>query len=121
MHHKNILLIARTTRHHDRMRELSHALDVSTLLATPDTFNQAITSGHEFDLVILDVVGASQDILNAVDAYVVDNGFIPILILEELKSRCYKLIFQIVPPAIMTVITVATYPKYIGKVNGIVF
>ncbi|MCC6107757.1 MAG: response regulator transcription factor [Atopobiaceae bacterium] len=83
MHHKNILLIARTTRHHDRMRELSHALDVSTLLATPDTFNQAITSGHEFDLVILDVVGASQDILNAVDAYVVDNGFIPILFITD--------------------------------------
>ena len=39
------------------MRELSHALDVSTLLSTPDTFNQAINSGHDFDLVILDTTG----------------------------------------------------------------
>ena len=57
MHHKNILLIARTTRHHERMRELSHALDVSVLLATPDTFDQAVSSGHDFDLIILDVDG----------------------------------------------------------------
>ena len=38
MHHKKVLLISRTTRLHDRMRELSHELDISILLATPDTF-----------------------------------------------------------------------------------
>lgn len=83
MHHKNILLIARTTRHHDRMRELSHALDVSIALATPATFSQAISSGHEFDLVILDSVGLEQSTLNAVDSYVCDNGFIPMLLVAD--------------------------------------
>ncbi len=83
MHHKNILLISRTTRHHDVMRELTHALDVSTLLSTPDTFNQAITSGHDFDLVVLDLDGLTQDFINRVDAYIIDNGVIPILLVVE--------------------------------------
>ena len=38
MHHKNILLVARTSRFIDRMRELKHALDVSILPTTPETF-----------------------------------------------------------------------------------
>ena len=83
MHHRNILHIARTTRHHDRMRELSHALDVSTLLATPDTFNQAINSGHDFDLVILDTAGITDDFSDAVDAYLTDNGMIPMLLIVD--------------------------------------
>jgi DNA-binding response OmpR family regulator len=83
MHHKNILLISRTTRHHERMREVSHALDVSTLLSTPDTFDQAITSGHDFDLVILDVGGMTSDLMNRVDAYVIDNGCIPMLLVVD--------------------------------------
>ena len=45
MHHKNILLISRTTRHHERMRALSRSLDVSIALAYPETFAQAISSG----------------------------------------------------------------------------
>lgn len=65
------------------MRELSHALDVSIALATPDTFSQAISSGHEFDLVILDTNGLEEDTLNAVDSYVADNGFTPILIIQD--------------------------------------
>lgn len=86
MHHKNILLIARTTRHHDRMRELSHALDVTIALAEPATFSQAVSSGREFDLVILDPEGMDQSILNAVDSFISDNGFIPTLqIVEESK------------------------------------
>lgn len=83
MHHKNILLIARSTRHHERMRELSHALDVSIALALPDTFAQAISSGHEFDLVILDALGLDEGTLNAVDVYVAENGFIPMLIVQD--------------------------------------
>lgn len=83
MHHKNILLISRTSRHHERMRELSHALDVSIALATPDTFSQAISSGHEFDLVILDSEGLDEDTLNGVDSYVAENGFIPVLIVRD--------------------------------------
>ncbi len=91
MHHKNILHIARTSRHHDRMRELSHAIDVSIALANPVTFPQAIASGHEFDLVILDPEGMDQNTLNAVDAYVSDNGFIPTLLVcdEDKLARMH--------------------------------
>ena len=65
------------------MRELSHALDVSTLLATPDTFEQAITSGHDFDLVILDLVGVDGSFVESVDDYLTDNGLIPILLITD--------------------------------------
>lgn len=83
MHHKKVLLISRTTKLHDRMRELSHALDISALLATPDTFDQAITSGADFDLVILDLSGVSDDMIGRVSAYSVDNGCIPQLMVIE--------------------------------------
>lgn len=83
MHHKNILLVARTSRFIDRMRELKHALDVSILPTTPETFPQAVSSGHSFDLVILDTDGLDQTALNAVDSYVSDNGFIPTLTIQE--------------------------------------
>ncbi|MDD5799690.1 MAG: winged helix-turn-helix domain-containing protein [Coriobacteriales bacterium] len=83
MHHKNILLISRTSRHHERMRELSHALDVSIALATPDTFSQAISSGHDFDLVIFDSAGMDEDTTNEVDSYVAENGFIPVLVVQD--------------------------------------
>ena len=65
------------------MRELSHALDVSTLLATPDTFGQAITSGHEFDLVILDLVGVDDAFVEEVDSYLTDSGMLPILLVTD--------------------------------------
>lgn len=83
MHHKNILLVANTARHIERMRELKHALDVSILPSTPDTFTQAINSVHEFDLVIIDAEGLPQETFNAIDAYVSDNGFIPTLTIQE--------------------------------------
>ena len=83
MHHKNILLVSATTRLHDRMRELSHAIDVSIALASEETFSQAVSSGHEFDLVILDGEGMSQDILNSVDSFVQENGFIPMLLVQD--------------------------------------
>ena len=86
MHHKNILLISTTTRLHDRMRELSRAIDASIALANPDTFSQAVTSGHEFDLVILDSAGMDQEMLNAVDSFVADNGYIPILLVQDLDK-----------------------------------
>ena len=95
MHHKNILLIARTTRYHDRMRELSHKLDVSIALATPATFSQAISSGHDFSLVIVDPEGMERDTLNAVDSYVADNGFIPrLFIMDESKLSKFHLPVQ---------------------------
>lgn len=83
MHHRNVLHVARTTRHHDKMRELTHSLDVSVLLATPETFNQAINSGHEFDLVTLDVAGIDESFFSTVDAYVIDNGLIPLLLIAN--------------------------------------
>ena len=86
MHHKNILLISATARLHDRMRELSHAIDVSIALANESTFSQAISSGHEFDLVILDAEGISQETLNAVDSFVSDNGFIPMLLVQDAEK-----------------------------------
>lgn len=86
MHHRNVLHIARTTRHHDRMRELTQSLDVSVLLATPETFNQAINSGHEFDLVALDVAGIDESFFSSVDAYVIDNGLIPLLLIADVDQ-----------------------------------
>ena len=86
MHHKKVLLISRTTRLHERMRDLSHALDISTLLATPDTFDQAISSGNDFDLVIFDLVGVPDDLVGRIDAYTQDNGCIPqLLVVDEDK------------------------------------
>lgn len=76
-HHKNVLLVSRTNRLHERMRELSHSLDISVLLSTPDTFDQAITSGHDFDLVLLDMAGVAAETVNKVDDYVVGNSGIP--------------------------------------------
>ena len=55
-HHKTILLVSSTTRLHDRMRALGHSIDASIALATQDTLPQALNSGHEFDLVILDLM-----------------------------------------------------------------
>ncbi|WP_077597602.1 winged helix-turn-helix transcriptional regulator [Olsenella urininfantis] len=90
MHHKNILLVARTSRYIERMRELKRTLDVSILPSSPETFSQAINSGHSFDLVILDGEGLGQDTLAAVDSYVSDNGFIPVLVIQE-ESKLAKL------------------------------
>lgn len=83
MHHKNILLISRSTRHHERMRELAHVLDVSVALSMPETFSQAISSGREFDLVIMDGAGLDEGTLNAVDAYIADHGYIPVLMIQD--------------------------------------
>ena len=65
------------------MRELSRGLDVSIALSLPETFSPAISSGHAFDLVILDIPGLDEDTLNAVDSYVADNGFIPMLLVQD--------------------------------------
>ena len=83
MHHKKVLLISRTTRLHDRMRELSHELDISVLLATPDTFDQAIASGNDFGLVTLDIAGVTDDLISRVSAYSAENGCVPQLIVVD--------------------------------------
>lgn len=68
------------------MRELSRGIDVSIALANEATFSQAISSGHEFDLVILDGEGIGQDTLNAIDSFVADNGFIPMLLVQDAEK-----------------------------------
>lgn len=83
MHHKSILLVSATSRLHDRMRELHRSIDVSIALANPDTLPQAINSGKEFDLVILDPKLMEQDTLNAVEGYVASNGCIPMLVVVD--------------------------------------
>ena len=83
MHHKKVLLISRTTRLHDRMRELSHELDISVLLATPDTFDQAISSASDFGRVTLDLAGASDDLVSRVSSYAAENGCIPQLLVTD--------------------------------------
>ncbi len=82
-HHKNVLLVARTTRHHECMRTLAANLNISVLLATPDTFTQAVASGHEFDLVVLDLAGVSTDVVNDVDSFATDKGLLPQLFIVD--------------------------------------
>ena len=95
MHHKKVLLISRTTRLHDRMRELSHELDISVLLATPDTFDQAISSASDFGLVTLDLAGASDDLVSRVATYSAENGCIPqLLVTDEDKLSTLRMPVQ---------------------------
>lgn len=95
MHHKKVLLISRTTRLHDRMRELSHELDISVLLATPDTFDQAISSASDFGLVTLDLAGASDDLVSRVATYSAENGCIPqLLVTDEDKLSTLRIPVQ---------------------------
>lgn len=95
MHHKKVLLISRTTRLHDRMRELSHELDISVLLATPDTFDQAISSASDFGLVTLDLAGASDDLVSRVATYSAENCCIPqLLVTDEDKLSTLRMPVQ---------------------------
>ena len=95
MHHKKVLLVSRTTRLHDRMRELSHALDISVLLATPETFEQAVPSGNDFDLVALDLAGVGEDLVGRADAYCQENGCVPqLLVVDEDKLSGLRLPVQ---------------------------
>lgn len=95
MHHKKVLLISRTTRLHDRMRELSHELDISILLATPDTFDQAIASGNDFGLVTLDLAGVTGDFVARVSAWSAENACVPeLLVVDEEKLDSLRMPVQ---------------------------
>ncbi|WP_028263312.1 winged helix-turn-helix transcriptional regulator [Atopobium fossor] len=83
MHHRNILYISTTSRHREYMRELTHSLDASALIASPDTFAQAIASNREFDLVVLDLAGVSSDFFGTIEAYLSDNGMMPLLLVVD--------------------------------------
>lgn len=77
------------------MRDLSHALDISVLLATPDTFDQAIASGNDFDLVTLDLAGVTEDLISHADTYAVDNGCIPqLLVVDEERLSAFHMPIQ---------------------------
>lgn len=77
------------------MRDLSHALDISVLLATPDTFDQAIASGNDFDLVTLDLAGVTEDLISRADTYAVDNGCIPqLLVVDEERLSAFHMPIQ---------------------------
>ena len=77
------------------MRDLSHALDISVLLATPDTFDQAIASGNDFDLVTLDLGGVTEDLISRADTYAVDNGCIPqLLVVDEERLSAFHMPIQ---------------------------
>ena len=124
MHHKNILLISATTRLHDRMRELSHEIDVSIALANEETFPQAVSSGHEFDLVILDGEGMSQDLLNALHMPTQGNNdfILSTAGAAEFELRCTLLLWpgeESAPADIVTIdnmtINLATYQVYIDE------
>ena len=95
MHHKKVLLISRTTRLHDRMCELSHELDISILLATPDTFDQAIASGNDFGLVTLDLAGVTGDLVARVSAWSAENSCVPeLLVVDEEKLDSLRMPVQ---------------------------
>lgn len=77
------------------MRELSHELDISVLLATPDTFDQAISSASDFGLVTLDLAGASDDLVSRVATYSAENGCIPqLLVTDEDKLSTLRMPVQ---------------------------
>ena len=86
MHHKNILLVSATTRLHERMRELSHVIDVSIALANVASCEQATVSGHTFDLIILDQKDLSQDVVSTVENYSAQNGGIARLFVADLDN-----------------------------------
>lgn len=88
MHHKNILLVSATRRLHDRITEVTHSIDAAAALADESTVGQAIDSGREFDLVILDAQGLSAETLSTVDSFVSSNGYIPqLFVIEPNKIR----------------------------------
>lgn len=90
MHHRKILYVSTTSRHREYMRKLTHSLDASALIASPDTFEQAIASHHEFDLVILDLAGVASDFFGTVEAYLSDNGMMLLLLVVD-KAALSKL------------------------------
>ncbi len=83
MHHRNILYVSFTSRYHDMIRAVSNEIDASTLLTDPGKFQQAINSGYEFDLVIVDHNNVTNSFLSDLNEYVVQNGLIPVLFIED--------------------------------------
>ncbi len=83
MHHRNVLYVSFTSRYHDMIRAVSNEIDASTLLTDPGKFQQAINSGYEFDLVIVDHNNVTTSFLSDLNEFVVQNGLIPVLFIED--------------------------------------
>ena len=80
---RTILVISRAARLNAQIKSLAERLPLRAMLAGPDNFQRAISSGHEFDIVILDINGVSPELMNAVDSYVTERGLIPILFVVD--------------------------------------
>lgn len=83
MHHKNVLFISRSATLQDRMRALSQTLDISTLLSHPDAFDEAMGSGHDFDLVVLDVASVDEGARTHIEDEVQENAIALFVICPE--------------------------------------
>lgn len=86
MHHRNILYVSYTTEYHEMMRQVTVSMDVSVLRSTPEGFTSAITSGHNFDLVILQDNNMSPAFTSELNQYCLKNGLIPMLFIESEKN-----------------------------------
>lgn len=45
--------------------------------------SEAINSGRKFDLIILDTDGLGQEMLNSLDDFIADSGYIPTLVVQD--------------------------------------
>lgn len=92
MHHKNILFLARSPRCIPIMRDLKQALDVSILSSTPQTLAQALSSEHQFDLIIVDMMELDERSLAHADSFVVEHPEVATLVIQD-KNNLNKLHF----------------------------
>lgn len=83
MHHKNILFVANSTRCISIMHDLKQALDVSILSATPTTLTQAFESGHNFDLIFIDLLDLPSKTYQTIDAYLLDHASTSLLVVQD--------------------------------------
>lgn len=73
MQHKNVLLISSSETLRSTMRTLADTFSMSVLLASPETFFQAINSDHDFDGIVLDLSRVSSQLLEQANKYFADN------------------------------------------------
>lgn len=88
---KNILCIAATDRLRDRIEELTRTLNVAAYICRPDGFDAAVTSGHAFDVLVLDTDSVSDEFLSHVDAWIISSENIPVLLVMNAKRLPYLL------------------------------
>ena len=79
MSEKNVLFMARTTRYHEFVRNLTSAMGVEVFLATPDS----PTAAHDFDLMVLDADGVRNERIEQIAKWLDDRGGVPMLLIVE--------------------------------------